>query len=105
MCIIDVFAPEYFPIEEMWCYCKIGRGRKGPIEQSERKPKVIRSESERGTPLTYMYFHVPNRDVKLFLLEEAVEFMNNLNPQRLVNFLPRNNDWYMKTSGGNASGS
>ena len=106
MCIIDGFDPEYFPIEEMLCYCEIGRGRKGLIEQSERKPKVIGSESERGTPTTYMYFHVPNRDVKkLFLPEEAVEFMKNMNPQRLVNFLLTNDDWYMKTSCGNASGS
>ena len=64
----------------------MGRGRKGLIGQSETKPKVIRSESERGMPMTY--FHVPNRDVKkLFLREEDVEFMKNMNPQRLVDFL------------------
>ena len=103
-CIIDGFAPEYFSIEEMWCYCKMGRGRKGLIEQSETKPKVIRSESERGTPMTY--FHVPNRDVKkLFLPEEAVEFMKNMNPKRLVDFLLPNDHWYVKTLSGNASGS
>ena len=102
-CIIDGFAPEYFSIEEMWCYCKMGRGRKGLIEQSERKPKVM-SESERGMPMTY--FHVQNRDVKkLFLPEEAVEFMKNMNPQQLVDFLLPNDDWYVKTSSDNASGS
>ena len=41
-----IFVIDLFPIEEMWCYCKMGRGRKGLIEQSKRKPKVI-SESER----------------------------------------------------------
>ena len=99
-----IFVIELFPIEEMWCYCKMGRERKGLIEQSKRKPKVRRSESERGTPMTY--FHVPNRDVKnLFLPEEAVEFMKNMNPQRLVNFLLPDDNWYVKTLSGNASGS
>ena len=81
----------------------MGRGRKGLIEQSERKPKVVRSESERGTPMTY--FHVPNRDVKILFLPEEAVYMKNMNPQRLVDFLLPNDDWHMKTSSGNASGS
>ena len=41
----------------------MGRGRNGLIEQSEKKPKVVRSERERaGTQMTY--FYVPNRDGK-----------------------------------------
>ena len=42
-----IFVIDLFPVEERWCYCKMGRGRKGLIEQSKRKPKVRRSESER----------------------------------------------------------
>ena len=89
----------------MWCCFKMGRGRKGLIEQSEKKPKVVRSESERaGTPMTY--FYVPNRDGKIsFLSEEAVEIMKNMNAQRLVNFLLPKDNWFVKTSSGNASGS
>ena len=89
----------------MWLYCKMSRGRKGLIEQSERKPKVVRSERERaGT--TMSYFYVPNRDEKkIFLPEEAVEIMKHMNPQQLFNFLLPNDDWYVKTSSGNSSGS
>ena len=81
----------------------MGRGRHGLIEQSEKKPKVVRSERA-GTPMTY--FYVPNRDGKKSLLpEEAVEIMKNTNTQRLVNFFLPKDDWLMKTSSGNASGS
>ena len=83
----------------------MNRERKGLIEQSEREPKVVRSERERAGALM-QYFYEPNRDrKKLFLPEGAVEIMKNMNPQRLVNFLLPNDDWYVKTSHGNASGS
>ena len=82
----------------------MGRGRKGLIEQSKRKTKSSRGQSEIGTPMTH--FFVPNREAKkIFLPEEAFEFMKNMNPQHLVDFLLPNDDWYVKTSGGNASGS
>ena len=35
----------------------------------------------------------------------VVDFMKNLNPQQLVDFLlPKDDDWHVKTSSGNASG-
>ena len=34
-----IFVVELFSIEEMWHYCKMGRGRKGLIEQSEQSFK------------------------------------------------------------------
>ena len=82
----------------------MGRGRKGLIDQSERKKKSSRGQSESGTPMTH--FFVPNREVKkIFLPQEAFEFMKNMNPQHLVDFLLPNDDWYVKKSSGNASGS
>ena len=82
----------------------MGRGRKGLIEQSERKPKSSRGSGERtGEIMTY--FYVPkSSEKKLFLSEEAVEIMKHMNPQELVNFLLPNNDWLVKNSTGNASG-
>ena len=53
---------QLFPIEEMSCYCIMGGGRKGLIEQSERKTKSSRGKSERGAPMTH--FFVPNREEK-----------------------------------------
>ena len=83
----------------------MGRGRKGLIEQSERKPKVMRSEREKAGAMM-QYFYVPNTyEKKLFLPQEAVEIMKNMNPQQLLDFLLPNDDWYVKTSSGNASGS
>ena len=45
----NCFVIELFYIEEMWCYFKItmGRGCKGPIEQSRIKPKT-KNNKERG---------------------------------------------------------
>ena len=80
------------------------RGRKGLIEQNERKPKVIRSEGERAGAMM-QYFYVPNKKKKKNLSQEAVEIMKNMNPQQLVDFLLPNDDWSLKTSNGNASGS
>ena len=69
----------------MWRFCIMGRGRKGLIEQSKRKTKSSRGQSEIGTPMTH--FFVPNREAKkIFLPEEAFEFMKNMNPQHLVDF-------------------
>ena len=83
----------------------MGRGRKGVIEQSERKPKPSRRSGERTGELT-TYFYVPNiGKKKLFLSEQAVELMKNMNPQQLVNFLLPNGDWHLKDSTVNASGS
>ena len=42
---------------------------------------------------------------KINLHEEAVEVLKHMNPERLVNFILPNDDWYVKDSAGNASGS
>ena len=86
----------------MWRFCIMGRGRKGLLEQSERKTKSLRGQSERGTPMTH--FFVPNTEVKkIFVPKEAFEFMKNMNPQYLVDFLLPDDDWHVKRSSGNAS--
>ena len=83
----------------------MGRGRKGQIEQSERKTKASRGYSERGASM--IHFFVPKRETKnIFVHEQASEFMRNMNTQQLVDFLlPNDDDWHVKTSSGNASGS
>ena len=81
----------------------MGRGRKGLIDQSERRTKPSRGQSERGTPMTF--FFVPKREIeKIPVPEQAFDFMKNMNPQQLVDFLLPNDDhWHVKTSSGNAS--
>ena len=82
----------------------MGRGRKGLINQSERRAKPSRGHSERGMPMTY--FFTPNiEEKKIPIPEQAFEFMKNMNPQQLVDvLLPNDDDWHVKTSSGNASG-
>ena len=108
VCIVKTwltgFVTELFPIEEMRHYCKMGRGRKGLIEQSETKQKSSRGSGERSREIM-SYFYVSKSDEKKFLSEEAVEIMKHMNPQQLVNFLLPNDDWHVKTSTSNASGS
>ena len=80
----------------------MGRGRTGLTEQSRRKPK--RSPTERqGMPVLAF---VKNRETKKIPVpEHVVDFMKDMNPQQLVDFLlPNEDDWYVKTSSGNASG-
>ena len=49
---------------------------------------------------------VKNRETKkMSVPEHVVDFMKNMNPQQLVDFLlPNDDDWYVKTSCVNASG-
>ena len=80
----------------------ISRGRKGLIEQSKRKKKASGACIE-----TFTYLSVLRRKIKkIFVPEQAFHFMKNMNPQQLVDFLlPNDDDWHVKTSSGNASGS
>ena len=82
----------------------MGRGRKGLINQSERRPIPPRGNRYRGMPVSY--FFTPNREIKkIFVPEQAFDFMKNMNPQQLVDFLlPNGDDWHVKTSSENASG-
>ena len=83
----------------------MGRGRKGLTEQSQRKPKVSTMFTQRKGAIMD-YFYMSNAAKKnLYLTEEAVEIMKQMNPQQLANILLPNDDWHVKTSTGNASGS
>lgn len=70
----------------------MGRGRKGPIDQSQRKPKVGRISRERaGAPMSYC--NAPNNDKILFLPEDIVDNMKQINPEQLVNILLPDFEW------------
>ena len=92
---------ELFFIEEMWRLFIMGRGRKGLTEQSQRKHKHL--YSQRG--MSYIVFTKNREEKKMPIPENVVDFMKSMNPQQLVDFLlPNEDDWYVKTSSGNASG-
>ena len=48
---------------------------------------------------------VKSGEIKIFVPEQALDFMKNMNQQQLVDFLlPNNDNWHVKISSGNASG-
>ena len=79
----------------------MGRGRKGNINQSIKKLVPRRDHN------IAKVFGLPDKsdETKINLQEDALEFMKNMNQQQLVDFLLSNDDWHIKISGGNASGS
>ena len=82
----------------------MGRGRKGLTEQSQRKPKRIDVARHRGTIIAFA--SVKNRETKKIPVpKHVVDFMKDMNPQQLADFLCSNDDdWHVKTSSVNASG-
>ena len=63
----------------------MGRGRKGITEQSQRKPKRTNAANQRGETI---FGFVKNRETKKIPVpENVVDFMKNMNPQQLVDFL------------------
>ena len=76
----------------------MGRGRKGVDTQSK---KMVKSNK----PLKNIGFlnKISTHENKITIPEEALEFMKSMNPQQLADVL-LNDDWYVKTSSGNASG-
>ena len=81
----------------------MGRGRRGPIGQSQRKTKASGClRGRRGNSGGY-FSSMPNIEAKETLVsEQALEFIKNMNPQQLVDFLLQD-DCYIKKSSGNAS--
>ena len=65
----------------------MGRGRKGITDQSLRKTK--RTDSNLRGQITFP--SVKNREEKKMLVpEHVVDFMKNMNPQQLADFLLSN---------------
>ena len=62
----------------------MGRGRTGLTDQSLLKPKRTDGTVHRGTQIVY----VKNREAKKMTVpDHVVDFMKNMNPQQLVDFL------------------
>ena len=78
----------------------MGRGRKGITNQSTKKLVPRRHNN------IAMVVGLPNKrdEPKISLPEEALEFMKKMDKQQLFDVLTSNEDWYVKTSGINASG-
>ena len=51
------------------------------------------------------FYHTERRQKILFLPEDAVDTLQHMNPQQLLNIILPDDDWHVKTSNRNASGS
>ena len=81
----------------------MGRGRKGPLDQSKKTKATGGLRPRIGEPMG-LFLSVSNREEeKILIKEDALEFMKNMNQQELVDFL-LSSDWHVKTPGINASG-
>ena len=66
----------------------MGRGRKGPAEQSMKKPKGLKCY---GEDLLMFWPHVKKEKQKpLFLSEDLLAEMKKMSPQNLMNILSPN---------------
>ena len=70
----------------------MGRGRKGLIEQSKKRPKDQKRISERKGANMDLFYESNNAKKNFYLPEEAVEIMKQMNLQQLVNILLPNDD-------------
>ena len=73
----------------------MGRGRKGPLNQSTKKANSNRYQSD---PIIQGRLYKSGK-TKINLPEQAFEFMKNINPQQLTDLLLSDGDWHVKTSG------
>ena len=67
----------------------MGRGRKGLLKQSQKKPNITKDEKKRGEP-RWWYFDRPNyyeNKNSLFSPEDFVDAVRQMNPQEVANIL------------------
>ena len=79
--------------------------RKKRTDRTKRKEDKIFKRPKRKRDADDTFLYTKERSKKIFIPQEAFEFMSNMNPQHLVDFLLPNDDWHVKTLSGNASGS
>ena len=72
-------------IDYVHVYTTMGRGRSRPIDRSLKKPKIHKGK-ERGESMWWGWTNNDKRD-SLFLPEDFVESMKQMNPQQLAEFL------------------
>ena len=88
MCVREKsLVSELFSIGEMCGLCKMGRGRKGLLDQSQKKAKATWGlKGRRGCPGAHIF--APKREEKKLLIDEdALEFMKNMDQKELTNIL------------------
>ena len=82
----------------------MGRGRKGVLDQSEKKAKATWGlRGRRGDSMGHFLGVSKREEKKILIKEDTLDFIKNMNQQELVNIL-LSDDWHVKTSGINASG-
>ena len=67
---------------------EMGRGRRGPIDQSSKKPKIGKNKERGGNWKMYnIRHHHYEKDNSEFLSEDLLAEMKKMSPQDLMNIL------------------
>ena len=69
----------------------MGRGRRGLIEQSQRKPKGSDAYRQRGTEIIFEFGQKKEIE-ETKVPEHVLDFIKNMNQKQLVDFLLSNDD-------------
>ena len=87
-CLYTKVVQNYFPFEQLSALVytsKMGRGRKGPMEQSFKKPKGLEYY---GEDLTLFLPHIKKeKPTPTLLSEDVIAEMKKMSPQNLMNIL------------------
>ena len=67
----------------------MGRGRRGPLDQSTKKPKISKYKQRGVNNWQRLGLHHNEKQYSAFLLEDFLAEMKQMSPQNLMNiFLP-----------------
>ena len=65
----------------------MGRGRKGPIDQSTKKPKIRKNKERVDWPVFQPERIEENTELPILVSEELLAEMKKMSPQNLMNIL------------------
>ena len=66
----------------------MGRGRNnGPVDQSVKKPKIIKNQIRGNLPFFHPQPKVENTELPILVSEELLAHMRKMSPQELMNLL------------------
>jgi len=65
----------------------MGRGRRGPVNQSQKKPEIFKYPRDRGGNKWWRFGMLNDDKILLFLPADVVDEMERMNPQEVANIL------------------
>ena len=89
-CLYTKVCQNYFSFEQLSALVytpKMGRGRKGPLEQSTKKPKVRKNKEKVNWSLFQPHRIGENKELPILVSEDLLAEMKKISTQNLMNIL------------------